>query len=301
MPTPISLVLSGGGARGIAHIGVIEELLDQGYEIKAVAGTSMGALVGGMYALGKLGELKDWMLTLDRSTVFGLVDFTFTGKGLVKADRVLNRMKEFIQDADIGELDIPFVAVSADVISGKEVLFRSGSIYEAIRASIAIPSVITPVSGNGQLLVDGGVLNNLPVGHVDREEGQMVVAVDVNSPIALDPDLVLPEQSEEKESSYQRRLREFQETLMDLLPGSDNEEEEEKEEDSMSYFDLLNETIDLMMQRIKELTLKVDQPDLLIEVPGEACAIFDFYKAEKMVEVGRMYARRALEAFQEAN
>lgn len=295
MPTPISLVLSGGGARGIAHIGVIEELIDQGYEIKAVAGTSMGALVGGMYALGKLNELKDWMLTLDRSTVFGLVDFTFRGKGLVKADRVLNTMKVFIHDADIGELAIPFVAVATNVISGQEVLFRSGSMYEAIRASIAIPSVITPVEGDGKLLVDGGVLNNLPVNHVAKRDGQLVIAVDVNTPIPFDESLIQENQTLEKESMYQRRLKEFQATLLELFPGSDDDEN--KETNSMSYFDLLNETIDLMMRRIKELNLQLDQPDLLIEVPGEACAIFDFYKAEKMVEVGRIYARRALEAF----
>lgn len=298
MPTPISLVLSGGGARGIAHIGVIEELLEKGYEIKAISGTSMGALVGGMYALGKLTELKDWMLTLDRSTVFGLVDFTLTGKGLVKADRVLNTMKVFIQDADIRDLSIPFVAVAADVISGEEVLFRSGSIYDAIRASIAIPSVITPVEGDGKLLVDGGVLNNLPVNHVAKEEGQLVVAVDVNTPIPFDENLIIENKTLEKESVYQRRLREFRETLLEILPGSDNDHNE-KEKDSLSYFDLLNETIDLMMRRIKQLNLRLDQPDLLIEVPGEACAIFDFYKAEKMVEVGRIYARRALENYEQ--
>ncbi len=296
MPTPISLVLSGGGARGIAHIGVIEELLEQGYEIKAVAGTSMGALVGGMYALGQLDVLKNWMLTLDRTTVFRLVDFTLRGKGLVKADRVLNTMQGFIQDADIGDLAIPFVAVATDVISGKEVLFRSGSIYEAIRASIAIPSVITPVEGDGKLLVDGGVLNNLPVNHVAKEEGRLVIAVDVNTPIPFDESLIAENLTLEKESIYQRRLREFQETLLDLLPGS--EEDEQKEKNSLSYFDFLNETIDLMMRRIKELNLQLDKPDLLIEVPGEACAMFDFYKAEKMVEVGRVYARRALAAFE---
>lgn len=296
MPQSISLVLSGGGARGIAHIGVIEELLEQGYEIKAVAGTSMGALVGGMYALGKLGELKEWMLTLDRGKVFGLVDFTLTGKGLVKADRVLNTMKDFIQDANIEELSIPYVAVATDVISGEEVVFRSGSVYDAIRASIAIPSVITPVEEDGKLLVDGGVLNNLPVNHVAKKEGQLVIAVDVNTPIPFDENLIVEKQTIEKESVYQRRLREFQDTLLELLPGSDDHDEKEK--NSLSYFDLLNETIDLMMRRIKELNLQLAKPDLLIEVPGEACAIFDFYKAEKMVEVGRIYARRALEVFE---
>jgi len=296
MPTPISLVLSGGGARGIAHIGVIEELIDQGYEIKDIAGTSMGALVGGMYALGKLGELKDWMLTLDRTTVFRLVDFTLWGKGLIKADRVLNTMKEFIQDADISDLEIPYVAVAADVISGKEVLFREGSIYDAIRASIAIPSVITPVEGNGRLLVDGGILNNLPVKHVEKLPGQPVIAVDVNSPISLDNGLIQPAQSQEKESLYHKRLREFRENLQHILPNSPSEKE--PAEHSMSYFDLLNETIELMTRRIKELNLQLDQPDLLIQVPGEACAIFDFYKAEKMVEVGRLYARRSLNGFE---
>ena len=145
MKQPISLVLSGGGARGIAHIGAIEELEKQGFKIKSIAGTSMGALVGGLYALGKMQEYKEWIFTLDKLDIFRLIDFTFNTQGLIRGDRVFNKMKKFIPDMNIEELKIPYAAVATDITNGKEVVFTNGSIYEAIRASIAIPTVFTPV------------------------------------------------------------------------------------------------------------------------------------------------------------
>ena len=164
----VALVLAGGGARGVAHIGAIEELERRGYEIGAVAGTSMGALVGGMYASGHLEEFKEWMCALDRYRVFSLVDFTFSTEGLVKGSRVIEAMKELIPDMRIEQMRIPFTAVSADLLSGSEVVIERGGLYDAIRASIAIPSVFRPVHRDGMVLTDGGIVNPLPLNRVRR-------------------------------------------------------------------------------------------------------------------------------------
>ncbi|RMG55445.1 MAG: phospholipase, partial [Bacteroidetes bacterium] len=209
----ISLVLSGGGARGIAHIGVIEVLEERGYQICEIVGTSMGSLVGGVYALGQMQAYKEWLCGLDRMKVFSLVDFTFGGGGFIKGDRVLGAMREFISDRPIEDLSIPYAAVAVDILNRKEVVFREGSIYDAIRASIAIPTVLTPVEVPGGLLIDGGVLNNLPLSHVEGGDNQPIVAVNVNANIPLEkPDLPRQE-SEDRESGYQEKIRQFYQQL----------------------------------------------------------------------------------------
>ena len=182
----VALALAGGGARGVAHIGAIEELERRGYEIAAVAGTSMGALVGGMYAAGHLEEFKEWMCSLDRYKVFGLVDFTFSAEGLVKGSRVIDAMKELIPDMRIEQMRLPFTAVSADLLTGREVVIERGGLYDAIRASIAIPSVFRPVHRDGMVLTDGGIVNPMPVNRVRREAGDLLVAVDVCAPFAVE-------------------------------------------------------------------------------------------------------------------
>ena len=180
----VALVLGGGGARGVAHIGAIEELEAQGYRIASVAGTSMGALVGGMYAAGHLGEFKEWICALDRYKVFGLVDFAFSTEGLVKGDRIIRAMKELVADMCIEQLPIPFAAVAADLLTGREVVFERGGLYDAIRASISIPSIFQPVRSGDMVLVDGGTVNPVPVDRVRRQPGDRLVVVDVCAPFA---------------------------------------------------------------------------------------------------------------------
>lgn len=177
----VALVLAGGGARGVAHIGAIEELERQGFEISAVAGTSMGALVGGVYASGYLEPFKEWMRALDKYKVFSLVDFALSTEGLVKGDRVMEAMKELVPDVQIERMPVPFAAVAADLLTGDEVVLDSGGLYDAIRASISIPSVFRPVHRDGRVLVDGGTVNPLPLNRVRREEGDLLVAVDVSA------------------------------------------------------------------------------------------------------------------------
>jgi len=183
MKPTVALVLGSGGARGIAHIGVIRELINEGYEISSISGTSMGALVGGVYAAGKLDEYETWLCSLSKMDVFNLVDFTLSTQGIIKADRVLKEMQKFIPDQKIEDLPIKYAAVTTDLKNKKEVVITQGSLYDAIRASISIPMVITPIQKVDTLFVDGGVLNPVPVNRVFRQENDMLVAVNLNANI----------------------------------------------------------------------------------------------------------------------
>ena len=209
MKKNVSLVLSGGGARGIAHIGVIEELEKQGFNIKSISGTSMGSLVGAVYAVGKMQEYKNWIYTLDRLDVLKLIDFTFSSQGLVKGDRVFKKMKEFIPDTNIEELDIHYAATAADIINNKEVVFTKGSIYDAVRASVAIPTVFTPVITENSVLVDGGVMNNVPISHVKRTKNDLLIVVYVNADIPVNRPPVSKKEKAKKESVYLKRIKKF--------------------------------------------------------------------------------------------
>lgn len=282
----VSLVLSGGGARGIAHIGVIEELELQGYTITSIAGTSMGALVGGVYAVGKLPELKKWLYTLDKLKVFNLIDLTISGQGFIKGDKVFKKMREFIQDQNIEDLAIPYAVVAVDILENKEVIFTKGSIYDAIRASVAIPTVITPVKKGKKLLIDGGVLNNMPINHVTRTPGDLLIAVDVNADIKV----VQPQVSEEEKKSMVDKYHKMIVNFYKQLQG-DSREEKEK---SLGYFDLINKVIGLMTHRIAMQNMEKNPPDILIRTSRHACTTFDFYMADQLVEMGRAAARDAL-------
>jgi NTE family protein len=287
MKQKVSLVLSGGGARGIAHIGVIEELEKQGFEIHSIIGTSMGALVGGVYALGKMEEYKDWLYSLDRMKVFALVDFTLSSQGLVKGDKVLNKMKEFIPDAKIEELKIHYAAVAADIVNKKEVVFTKGSVFKAIRASMAIPTVFTPVKTKNGLLVDGGVINNIPLNHAKRESGDLLIAVNVNADIPLEKPAVSKKEDKANQSAYQQKIKEFYQHLQEILPSN--------KEEKLGYFDLINKTIGMMTSHIGQTNLKNHPPDILMEISREACTTYDFYRAKELVQMGRHAALKSLD------
>ena len=289
MKKNVALVLSGGGARGIAHIGVIEELEKQGFEIKSIAGTSIGALVGGVYAAGKMQEYKNWMYTLDKLDVFNLVDFTFSTQGLVKGDRVINRMKEFIPDINIEDMEIHYAATATDISKREEIIFTKGSLYKAIRASISIPTVFTPVKIKDSILVDGGVVNNVPINHVKRTKDDIVIAVHVNADTPVyKPDLPNGEKGK-KQSLYQKRMKEFQSKLYKNLPIGNGDE--------MGYFDLINKTINMLIYQISKMTMEKYPPDILVNISRNSSGTFDFYKAEELVEIGRYAAVKSLEEY----
>jgi NTE family protein len=281
----VALVLSGGAARGIAHIGVIEELENRGFEITSIAGTSMGALIGGVYASGKLAELKEFMYQLDKSKVFRLVDFTLSKHGLIKGDRILKTMKNFVPDILIEDIALPYAAVAVDLINKEEVVYRSGSLYHAIRASISIPTIFTPVMEENRVLVDGGLLNNLPMAHVKRTKGDIMIAVHVNADIPY----VKPKITEEavkKQALYQKKVKEF---YQHMTPNTSTTEEK------LGYFSLITKSIELMTLRMAEDKIKQFSPEVLINVSHESCTLYDFYKAEEQVEAGRRAAREVLD------
>lgn len=287
MSKKVALVLSGGGARGLAHIGVIEELEKRGYEITSIAGTSMGAMIGGVYACGKLHEFKKWMMALDRHEMFRLVDFNFGGGGIIKGERVLNAMKEFIPDTNIENLRIPYSATAVDIIKHEEIVFRSGSLYYAIRASIAIPSVLTPVLKDNAVIVDGGVMNNVPISNVQRNQNDTLIAVYVNADIPLRKQFEHKEEVQKKESAYRKWMNDFYEYVRSNHPR-------EKKE-SLGFLSLIDKTITTGMLQLAQHAIKEGKPDLLINVSRNACGTYDFYKANELIELGRLAAIETLD------
>ncbi len=295
MKQKISLVLSGGGARGIAHIGVIEELLKNDYEIHAITGTSMGALVGGVYAQGKMDDLKNWLYTLDKMKLFQLVDFTFSLQGFVKGDKVLKKMKDFIPDINIEDLSIHFQAVATDLLNKEEIVFREGSLYTAIRASISIPTVFTPVRIDNKLLVDGGVLNNIPIKYAVRQPDDKLIVVNVNADCPVyNPFLTVPVMKGQK-AAYQKKINEIYEYLNEKwLKSSPINDKPISKIKNMGYFELMNKTLTLMMNHADNMLLQQYQPDYIINISRDSAGTFDFFRAEELVEIGRGKAAELL-------
>jgi len=282
----ISLVLSGGGARGIAHIGVLEALEKKGFEVHSITGTSMGAVVGGIYAAGKIKEFKKWILDLDKKDVFELVDFTLFNSGFIKGDKVFEELSIFIQDIQIQNLPINFSATATDLISRKEVLFTEGSLYNAMRASIAIPNIITPIKKDGSILVDGGVVNNIPINHAQRVDNDLLVAVNVNADVPLPK---MEKKKEEQQSFYQSTIDKFSKKLSELFSDDENID--------FSYFDIMSTSFELMRNQMVKFSLRDNPPDILIETSRSSCNIYDFYKAEELVEIGYNATMLAIENY----
>ena len=286
----ISLVLSGGGARGIAHIGVIEELEKQGYQIHAIAGSSMGALVGGIYAAGKLKEFKEWILELDKMDVFKLIDFTLIRNGFVKGDKVFNKLKEFVPDINIEDLSIAYFAIATDVTNKKEFVFNNGNLLKAMRASVAIPNVLTPVKMDEMILIDGGVINNIPLNHAKRSDDDLLIAVNVNANIPVPKRL--DQKVKNNSSFYNGLLNKFKKSLHKVLPT---------EKKDLGYFDIMNDSFEIMRNELVRLALEKTPPNVLIETPHDLCSIYDFYKADVLIETGRIATEQSLNAFRESN
>jgi len=289
MKQPIALVLSGGAARGLAHIGVIEELEEQGFEIKSIAGNSMGSLIGAMYSMGKLQEFKEWMITLDKLDVFNLIDFTFTTHGLIKGDRVFKKMKSFFPDKNIEDLKIPYVAVAADITNMKEVVFSSGSLYDAVRTSVSIPTILTPVEKNGITLVDGGVVNPIPLDKVKRFEGDILVGSYVNANIPYEKPILSKEEEENKTSIYKERLAKYKIKLNSILSKSNKEK--------LNYFKLLDKSTSMLTNKVAVMNIEKHKPNILINISKHSANTFDFFKTEELIEAGRLSAKKSIEEY----
>ena len=285
MKKKIALVLSGGGARGLAHIGAIETLESHGYEITSIAGCSMGALIGGMYAAGKLPEVKDWVLALDRRKVLSLVDFSLSLTHLVKGDRVMEALKEIVPDVNIEDLPIPYTAVATDWNSGKEVVFDHGSLYDAIRASISIPLFLNPVRWEDMLLVDGGLVNSLPLNRVVRHSGDLLFGINVSTHDYQGE--LLMQQFVERKLLSKSMPAAVMNRIMKHFEGI-----------NINYVTLLMRTIAIMLEQNTRQQILISRPDLVVQVPMKRYGVFDFDKAAAILQIGKHKTSRALRRFE---
>lgn len=283
----VRLVLGSGGTRGVAHIGVIERLEENGYEIVEVIGCSMGAVIGGMYAAGKMEDYKKWMISLTKKKVFDLLDFTLTSQGFVKGEKLFAQHLEVAGKIDIESLRIPFTDVATDMIHSKEVHFTSGDLYKALRASVSIPSVFVPVVYEDKVLVDGGVLNPLPINLAKKKRDEIIVAVDLNA--RKNDKLQTYIKSKVKE---EKQNSDFKNWVDSILPKSFKDvgkikEAQEIEIQSFSLLEMMNNTFSLTQDRLTDLMLELHKPDLLIEIPRDVCETFEFYRSKEIIEIGR--------------
>lgn len=294
----VSLVLSSGGARGMAHIGVIEALEESGYEIVSIAGSSAGALIGGMYAAGNLPKFKDWICNLDRIDVFSLMDFTISSRGFIKGDKVFGELKKLIEDCQIEDLNIPFVCTAVEIPSGKEHVFRKGSLYAAIRASVSIPTVLTPAKIHGKEYIDGGILNPIPLSLLPKEKrGDIVLAVDLNGPKEAFVNLL-----EEKDkiilpstfSKLPNWMIDYQKKFSAYFSTSEKDEKPK----GMGFIDLMNYSFDILQDKFSELVLEKHQVNILIEISRTQAKTLEFHRASEMIEIGKQKTLKAIAQFE---
>ncbi|SMD42480.1 NTE family protein [Aquiflexum balticum DSM 16537] len=294
----VSLVLSSGGARGMAHIGAIEALEESGYEIVSIAGSSAGALIGGMYATGKLPKFKDWICNLDKIDVFSLMDFTISSRGFIKGDKVFGELKKLIADCQIEDLNIPFVCTAVEIPSGKEHVFRKGSLYAAIRASVSIPTVLTPAKIHGKEYIDGGILNPIPLSLLPKEKrGEIVLAVDLNGPkeafvnlIEEKDKIILPPTISKLPNwmiDYQKKFS----TYFSIL-------EKDEKPKGMGFIDLMNYSFDILQDKFSELVLEKHQVDIIVEISRTQAKTLEFHRASEMIEIGKQKTLKAIAQFE---
>ena len=276
----VALVLSSGGARGLAHIGVIEELEAQGYHITSIAGTSMGALVGGIYAAGKLNEFREWMKTIDRRKMVELWDFSLSVNHIIKGERIIEELTKIVPDVLIEDLPMPYCAVATDWLNGHEVVFRKGSLFSAIRASISLPTIFDPVRRNDMILIDGGIVNPFPLNRVQRHEGDVLVAVDVSG-----HDYQGQSELQKVLSEKRKKAMSLGGKLLDMLLPDNLE---------FNAFTLLSRCSSLMIRQNSKLMLQLVKPDVLVDIQMNHYGGFDYDKSEKLIAIGRNKARRAL-------
>lgn len=294
----VALALGSGGARGYAHIGVIDELRDRGYQIVGLSGSSMGALVGGLYAAGKLNEFADWAKSLTQGAVLRLLDPSITAAGVLRAAKILDAVRDILGEAAIEELPIPYTAVTTDLIAGKSVWLQRGPVDEAIRASIAIPGVITPHVLDGRLLADGGILDPLPMAPIAGAHADLTIAVSLAGS-ETGGRAELTDEEARPTADWLSRMWRSTAALFDTNiadgEGDGDAEDDRASVPKLGAFEVMNRTIDIAQAALARHTLAAYPPDLLIEVPRSACRSLEFHRAAEVIEVGRRLTAELLD------
>jgi NTE family protein len=310
----VALALGSGGARGYAHIGVIHELQDRGYHIVGIAGSSMGALVGGLQAAERLDEFADWARSLTQRSILRLLDPSIAAAGVLRAEKILDAVRDILGAATIEELPIPYTAVCTDLLAGKSVWLQRGPVDEAIRASIAIPGAIAPHVIDGRLLADGGILDPLPMAPIAAVNADLTIAVSLSGSETAGGD---PAPEPRPTTEWLNRMLSSTSALLDSptaravldrfgASSAGNAEEDaeapldtvsapESEPRRLGGFEVMNRTIDIAQAALARHALAAYPPDLLIEVPRSACRSLEFHRAAEVIETGRELAARALD------
>ena len=302
----VALVLGSGGARGLAHIGAIEALEERGYKITSIAGCSMGSIIAGMYAAGQLKEAKEWFLSVDKQLILRMMDINLlSGNSLVKGERIIKELEKVVPDRPIEDLNIPCTIVATDMIHSDEVLFRTGSLFEAVRASISIPLFFKPVQIGKRLLIDGGILNPLPLHVIERTPGDILVAADISGkdsmpveevyePIDVDGKLAeLKKSGIPVPKSWERQIR--------LLGRRVDRIMEQRARDlgrKVSFVSLLDRMSDIQIQQNTLLSLRLTPPDVHAVMRQYAYNTFDFDKAEQIIADGKRIMNEALDKYE---
>lgn len=315
-PRTAAVVLGSGGARGYAHIGALEVIEERGLEITAVSGCSMGALVGGIHAAGKMAEYRDWVVGLRQRDVLRLVDLSLSSMGAIRGDRLFAMVREMIGDARIEELPIAYTAVATDLLTQREVWFQDGPLADAIRASVAIPSLLAPVITDNQLLVDGALMNPVPILPTLAAQADITIAVHLaggtrrHTPTRPSGPLVPAEDEVEgdvvgavvvgADDEHELTLRERAARLLDweafrarLAREDDRDEADALAE--LGRLDIMNLAFETMQATLTSYKLAGYPPDVLVEIPKSSARTFEFHRATELIELGRERTEAAFE------
>jgi NTE family protein len=322
MATRVALALGSGGARGYAHIGVINELRSRGYEVVGITGSSMGALVGGVYAAGSLDEFTEWAQTLTQRAMLRLLDPSIAAAGVLRAGKILDAVRDMLGDATIENLPIPFTAVATDLIAGKSVWLQRGPVDSAIRASIAIPGIVAPHVLDGRLLADGGILDPLPMAPIAAVNADLTIAVSLSG---TDTDLRAEDAAGLETTSTRERLNRLLRSTSALLEtptarsvlsrfgtvaenlsatedyDADGYDSDDAPMPKLGSFAVMNRTIEIAQAALARHQLAAYPPDLLIEIPRTTCRSLDFHRADEVIAVGRELASGALDSLSDGS
>lgn len=283
----ISLVLGSGGARGLAHIGVIHWLNENGFNIKSISGCSMGALIGGIYGANKLDVFEQWVRAINKVEIVKLLDLSWSKSGLVKGDKIINTLTELVGDQLIEDLPITFTAVAADIKSEKEVWINSGQLFDAIRASISLPLFFTPFKRNGIDLIDGGVLNPVPIAPTFSDSTDLTIAVNLGGMVEIVnnlQDVIVSEN--DTETPFNQKINEYVERFSESF-SSDIKQE-------WGAYDIANQAFDAMQSTIARQKLAAYPADFNIEIARNACGTLEFDRAAEMIDLGYTKAQENL-------
>jgi NTE family protein len=286
----VSLVLGSGGARGLAHIGIIHYLDDNGYDIRSISGCSMGALIGGIYACGKLDVFEEWVRAISKLDILRLLDISWGKQGLVEGERIITALKELVGDRRIEDLPIEYTAVAADIKREKEVWLKRGSLFDAIRASISLPLFFTPFEMNGMKLLDGGILNPVPIAPTFEDNTDLTIAINLGAPPLRNSQPVLKTEPKDANDSpvdsLHAKISDFIDDLKNRTPLNDA--------GSWKMLSIADQTFDTMQGAIARQKLAAYPPDHTIMIARDACGTLEFDRADEMITLGYETAARSL-------